>query len=407
MKFTHYLLTKMPLLAVLFPIVAYCNDEVMNNFQYSSESVRHNEVVQGNIVDLSTLTANYEAQDNDILTGKLSTKLYISIAPDATVTLRNATISDDDRENFMFQHDFLPSIKCLGNATIIIEDGTNNLVRSSGKQNAGIQIGKAGTKLIIKGGPEGTGKLEVIGSGAGIGAGPDEGDYDEYGDIEINGGIITVKADERFAGIGAGHTANCGNIIINGGNISVTGGLVASAIGAGSASNCKDITINGGTISAVAFQQGTGIGGTSQYDEDSIGYCGNITINGGIITATGALEGSGIGTKCKDIYINNCTLTAKGGQCSAGIGSNDACGNITIAGGIIEVNGGSYAAAIGSGCSGVCGDITISNDVTEIKVIKGVGHGECIGKGEHGECGKVMVVGQEGNITGTTYNYKK
>ena len=64
----------------------------------------------GKTVDLSTLTADYEAQNGDVLTGETSS-YEVTIADGATVTLDGVTINGSSY-----------CIKCAGDATIILKD---------------------------------------------------------------------------------------------------------------------------------------------------------------------------------------------------------------------------------------------------------------------------------------------
>ena len=69
-----------------------------------------------NVVDLSTLSENYVAQDGDVLTGAFPKwDYYISITDGATVTLSNINLKGS-------------GIECLGDATIILADGTENTI---------------------------------------------------------------------------------------------------------------------------------------------------------------------------------------------------------------------------------------------------------------------------------------
>ena len=70
-------------------------------------------------VFLPDLKTHFVAQDGDILTGKLDSlgqQYKISIAPGATVTLRNAFITGANDAN-----DKWAGITCEGDATIILE----------------------------------------------------------------------------------------------------------------------------------------------------------------------------------------------------------------------------------------------------------------------------------------------
>ena len=85
--------------------------------------------------------------------------------------------------------------------------------------------------------------------------------------------------------------------------------------------------------------QGAGIGGGG-YDSNKGTYinCGNIVIAGGVINVIGGSEAAGIGS-----------------------GSGSSCAGIQITGGVIlSAKGGLHSAGIGCGVSGICGDIIIS-----------------------------------------------
>ena len=283
------------------------------------------EVFVGNVVDLSTIGADYNAADFDILTGTLSPSHEIKITDGYKVAFDGLTISY--------------SIKCKGDATIYLTDGSTNTVTVVPASNAaGIWVGGAGTTLTINAETLGTGILEATGGssgGAGIGTG---------GNLNYTGG----------------------NITINGGNITATGG-------------------SGG---------GAGIG-TGKSNNAYTNKCGNITINSGKITANGGNDGSaggaGIGTgytdadytgttknECGDITINGGTVIAMGGYSSVGIGTGYA-----------------KKEPMGTAADQKCGDITIGADVTSVTAKRGanaprvIGVGVLDGSGATGNCGKI------------------
>ena len=139
---------------------------------------------------------------------------------------------------------------------------------------------------------------------------------------------------------------------ISGGNPNGDGYyLIASGIGGGYNLSCGNIIINEGTVTATGGNGSAGIGGG--WSEEGVSVrCGNITINGGTVTATTGNYGAGIGS---------------------GLSYNETstCGNITITGGTVTATGGYYAAGIGSGTayetSSGCGDITISGGTVTAK----------------------------------------
>jgi len=141
-----------------------------------------------NVVNLSTLTSDYVAQNGDVLTGTLETNgknaIKMSIAEDAQITLRNA--------NILYGYDAdLLGLKCEGNATIWLE-GDNKIVASPGA--CCIQAGPVGTKLTIKG----TGSLYATAAGST----PSESEPSSCGNITISGGNVTATGGKYAAGKG-------------------------------------------------------------------------------------------------------------------------------------------------------------------------------------------------------------
>ena len=281
------------------------------------------------VIDLSKLTGDYKAQNGDILTGT-NTRYKISITVCATVTLANATIEGTNDYDYA-------GITCDGDATIILKDGTTNVVRGFYEDYPGIFIPE-GQTLTIKGEKLGTGSLNASSNG--------------YG-----------------AGIGGSDISSCGNIVIQGGNITATGGNWAAGIGSGNGTTCGDITISGGTVTANGSRHAAGIG----CGGDDGASCGNITITGGTVTATGGENAAGIGSG------------------SDGAEIRPQCGNITISGGTVTAIGKNAAVAIGTGLRGICGDITITSKVTKVTATKGEDAHESIGAGFDGTCGTVTI----------------
>lgn len=214
------------------------------------------------VVDLSELTSNYEAQNGDVLTGKLASNVKISVANGASITLRDAAITDltDDCD--------FAGITCGGGATITLE-GTNAVKGGQGHPGIYIAIGKT---LTI----DGTGSLTATGGNNGA------------------------------AGIGGSEWSSCGNIVINSGTITATGGYEGAGIGSSQSGWCDDIIITGGTVTATGINCGAGIG--SGY----YGYCGDITITSGVTSVT-AIKGefstnsigAGLYGSCDTVTIEN------------------------------------------------------------------------------------------------------
>ena len=226
------------------------------------------------VVDLSTLSADYEAQNGEVLTGTLAANVKISIADGATVTLKDLNITNlGNGCNWA-------GINCPGDATLVLK-GTNTICAGrdgSGYNNyPGILIASGKTLTI-----DGDGSLTAYSNAT-----------EPYG-----------------AGIGGGFKVNCGNIVINGGTITATGGRFAAGIGSGGYKeggvSCGSITINGGTITATGGENGAGIG--SGYK----GSCGDITITNTVTKVTATKR--------------------ENAQHSIGNGSGGSCGTVTIGG---------------------------------------------------------------------------
>ncbi len=231
------------------------------------------------LVDLSTKTGDYEAQNGDILTGTLDGAYKLTISDGATVTLNGMT-------HHAGEH--ISGIECLGSATIILAPGSvNDLTHSANNTWFGIGMTvddwdngyETAYVLTI----EGSGKLTASG---GINH-PGIGGICENHHIVINGGDITAIGGTNFAaGIGGGYHLSCGNITINGGIINATGFRGAACIGCGGeSSRCGDITFNGGNVTATKGDNGIGVGANGQNTT-----CGNIYFSGGTVTVIGGIE---------------------------------------------------------------------------------------------------------------------
>ena len=260
-------------------------------------------------INLSSLSSATTANNGDVLTGTLSKNLRITIAAGATVTLNGININGSNNISGS-----TPGLYCVGNATLILKDGTTNTVRGLSSNNAGIFIA-SGYTLTIQGESAGTGTLLAYGGSNAAG---------------IGGGSSSASSSYR----------SCGNIVIKGGHITATGGNGAG-IGAGAWTTAGNITITGGVVTATRTGVGAGIGTGNGYNNGTknLSSCGNIVISGGTVTATG-------------------------GSNAAGIGSAQAatCGTITISGmAIVTATKGSNAShSIGKGAGANCGTVTIN-----------------------------------------------
>ncbi len=236
-------------------------------------------------VTLTRATGDVLLHDGDILTGTSGRNTHIKIAAGATVTLDGVTVTTAandtiyyDRNGYEKCKDFpWAGIECLGDATIVLADGSVNVVYAGSYCYPAIQPGPPGTTLTIRG----NGFLEAHGASSGAAIGSiGKGDLATVGP----GGNITS----------AGQRGTCGNIVIEGGNITadltilytcydplievtfdrccITGR--SAAIGSGNCGTCGDITIKGGIIKAISHCGGATIGSGAG------GTCGNITIDG-------------------------------------------------------------------------------------------------------------------------------
>ena len=290
------------------------------------------------------------AGEHWLITGTgVATSNTITIGAGATVTLSGVNISNSDY-----------CIKCLGSATIILKDGTENSLVSTGSHPA-LWIGDSGTTLTIQGS---TGKLTVTSASdcAGIGGGW-ENTSGTCGNIVIEGGIIhATGGPDGGPGIGSSFYYNCGSITISGGTVTAIGrgnyeASYGVGIGSGAGGSCGAITISGGTVTATGADNAAGIGSGLN------GACGAITISGGTVTATGKGDGVGIGS-----------------------GKNGSCGAITITVGVTKVIASKedYSAphSIGRGLSGTCGTVTIGGTVYWDEMHPGAGDFDYKNNGE-------------------------
>lgn len=340
-------------------------------------------------VELSLLAVNCTMHNGETLTGTLdgaTQKVKVSIADGATVTLSDATINGVHTNDIEC---LWAGITCLGDATIVLADGTTNTVMNFNRSYPAIHAA-VGKTLVIKGGLAGTGKLIANSSyfGAAIGG----GDEIDCGNIEIQGGDITANGGSGSAAIGSGTDASCGNITISGGSVTATARDDCAGIGSGFActvdTSCGDISISGSaTVIATGGRNAAGIGSGSVFSNRSFSnVCGDISISGSVtVTTTGGDNAAGIGTgryaKCGAISITGGTIRALGGENGAGIGcgmgyseSKSECGNITIMSGegftsVTAIKGEGLATSrpIGhshlSATKNICGTIIFGNNV--------------------------------------------
>ena len=238
-------------------------------------------------VDLSTVTSDRTFQNGDVLQGTLFTKAKLSIAAGATVTLNGVNINWGGS---LAGGDFA-GLNCVGNATIILADGSVNYVKGFMDGPSGIHVAPNYTVTI-----QGNGTLNVAtkGGGAAIGSGySDQNGSRNAGNIVINGGTIYANGGNLGAGIGGGGRAKVGNITINGGIIFAVGGGTGAGIGGGQSKNSSwksqvgNITIS----SSVRYLKATkGSGAAHSIGKGSSDYsvCGTVKVG----NSTGAISTS-------------------------------------------------------------------------------------------------------------------
>ena len=245
-------------------------------------------------IDLSALTADFEAREDDWLTGSLANNVKISIASGASITLSDADINGSGS----WTSGDYAGINCIGAATITL-DGTSSVKGFAGAY-PGIFV-PSGKTLTLKG----DGTLTVAnngGAGAGVGAGSAAG-----GNVTISGSCtINATGGTGSAGIGASNAATGGNVNISG-SVTVTaiGGANAAGIGAGNEKNSGTIYISGGTVTGIGGANGSGIGGAYNSVSGRIDFkAGLVKVTG--IKGTGAKDGFGRGTaKSGDVYFKD------------------------------------------------------------------------------------------------------
>ena len=271
----------------------------------------------GSSVDLSsvaTTDANgvlyYAAQNGDILSDVFDGggQGYVTVADGASVTLNGVHIDQPHNCDHA-------TIHCLGDATIVLADGSNNQVNVPGGYYPAVFVPQGDTLTI-----SGTGKLDAIchsGRGTGIGGGYDSDTSTSIhcGTIVIAGGVIYAQGAQQAAGIGSGYRSSCDGIQITGGVITESrGGQFSAGIGCGDSGFCGDIKISGGQIG---------------------GDYGVWSYNG----AVGAQYAAGIGcansSTCLDITIGagiTCVIAQKGSSANKhiGLGSFGTCGTVII-----------------------------------------------------------------------------
>lgn len=235
----------------------------------------------------------YQAKDGQTISGAFDGYGgYVTIADGATVTL-NISLPGSDFLSAPSNCDHA-AIHCLGDANIILADGSFNQVESGAGSAYPAVFVPEGSTLTISG----TGELKAVGAhgkGAGIGGG-----YRiNSGNLIIEGGVISALTSTSYhsAAIGSGQRGTCGNITVTGGVINDatyegTGDYYGAGIGSGYSGTCGAITIIGGLIGGGSYG-GVRVKGGAAIGTGRNGTCGDITIGTGITSvyvegATGA-----------------------------------------------------------------------------------------------------------------------
>ncbi len=275
---------------------------------------------------MPTDTGRLGILDNgDLIYGRGGIHNRIVIADGATVILDGVDFSETGTGDDTYAQ--YPGIRCEGNATIILAEGSTNSICGGFSSYPGIWPGPEGTTLTIRG----NGSLIVRSNGYGAGIGAPRGS--SCGDIVIEDGNITVQSFATHkvngtniiyrgmsAAIGAGYNGTCGNITILGGNITAESSC-GSAIGSCFGGKCGDINILGGTVFAKANNFDYNVNGkqikclSAAIGSSEVGTCGNITISNDVTCVTA--------TKMNDAPYS----IGAGGNNQYG---NSVCGTVTI-----------------------------------------------------------------------------
>ncbi len=292
--------------------------------------------------------------DGAVLTGTGGADTHILIADGATVTLSNATITAISTDS---SHKWA-GLTCLGDATIVLADGTANAVKGGGMGDGYtgtpgiyVPVGKTltirGTGSLVADGREDNGYFGYLGLAAGIGGGFEGHEGSHYegidcGNIVIAGGNISARGGFKAAGIGGGYQGKCGSITICGGTVAAYGGRGACAIGASSESavfassgaGCGDIAITEGVDLVTAVR-----------GEDAPDYIGR-SYNGSTCGTVTIYEGLGelyLGADTLQLYK---TLILSDGADNAAViaGKRGRLGNATLQGRTLCRNGGYWNA---------------------------------------------------------------
>ena len=188
-----------------------------------------------NVAKINLAPSPYMSIDGDVLTGTGNADTHITIADGATVTLSNVDITGITNDN---DHKWA-GISCLGDATIILAEGTTNNVKGGHEYYPGIYVPENNTLTI-----QSSGFLEACSNGNGCGIG---GGYEiNCGNIVIVSGKIEATVWGNGAAIGSGYSASCGNITISNGItwVHANSRYDITSIGAGELGSSETVSIS-------------------------------------------------------------------------------------------------------------------------------------------------------------------
>ena len=194
---------------------------------------------------LTPETGDVRLRNGDIVTGTGGTNTHLVVVGGATVTLAGVTVAalpDDDGHRWA-------GITCEGNAVLVLEAGTTNVVRAGHPSCPGIYV-PAGSTLVVRG----DGVLDAAGGAAGAGIGGGSGL--DCGNVSVLGGTVVATGGAGAAGIGGGANAACGDIVLGDGVVRVEadGGEGApNGVGSGAGGTCGAVTVGGTETGDIAL----------------------------------------------------------------------------------------------------------------------------------------------------------
>lgn len=218
-------------------------------------------------IDLANITEDHTFVDGDELTGTLASDVQLSIAAGATVTLAGVSINADNS----WSSSGHAGLTCLGDATILLADGTDNTVHGMDRYYPGIYV-PVGSTLTINGNGALTARgIHATGIGAQFNPNGNFAGWDAYscGNITINGGTIVAETEYSNAAIGGSNYAYCGTVTIGTGitSLTATGGNTnynVFPIGRGANASCTSVMFgsqeayhNDGNSWSISTDEGT------------------------------------------------------------------------------------------------------------------------------------------------------